>query len=416
MKYEWKDLEGKPFFDREKYWVSPFNFQTEEYRPFQGLSVEIHDCTLRDGEQTLGVSYSLDERVRIAEELSELGVSRIEAGMPIVSESIVKALKLLMRKNLPSKIFSFARAHEKDLQLTVDAGVRHVVIEHNVNPYICRNAYELDAGAVQERVAKAVRFAKEQGLFVTFMGWDLTRGDDMDFLYGIYRAAVVDGGADGITIVDTYGVAAPYACRLLVKKFRDWFPQTLIEFHSHNDFGWGVAGAVEAVAAGAGCIHTAVNGIGERTGNVATEQVAIALELGLKVSTGISLDRIKKASRLVSDITGMRVESNRPVVGDAIFKLETGVAAHILTKLPKGLNVGSVPFHSSVVGAPPLEVVSGSGSGRASVEFMLDAHQISLPSDQIDEVVERVKNESRIRRRILTQEELKDICAAVKGN
>lgn len=416
MKFEWKDLDGKPFFDRERYWVSPVNFQSEEYKPFQGLSVEIHDVTLRDGEQTLGVSYSLDERVRIAEELSELGVSRIEAGMPIVAEGVAKALKVLMRRNLRARIFSFARAHQKDLQLTIDAGVRHVVIEHNVNPYICRHAYELEAGAVQERIANAIRFAKENGLFVTFMGWDLTRGDDLDFLHGIYKAAVADGGADSITLVDTYGVAAPYACRLLVKKFRDWFPDTLIEFHTHNDFGWGVAGVVEAVAAGAGCIHTSVNGIGERTGNVATEQVAIALELGLKVSTGISLHRIKKASRLVSDITGMRLETNRPVVGDGIFKLETGVAAHVLTKLPKGFNVGAGPFHSSVIGAPPLQVVPGSGSGRASIEFLLEANNISLSSDQIDEAVERVKDESRLRRRILTNEEFKDICEKVAGN
>lgn len=416
MIYEWTDLEGKLYFDREKYWVSPLNFQSEDYDSFKGRSVEIHDVTLRDGEQTLGVSYSLEERIRIAEALAELGVSRIEAGMPIVSDSVVKALKVLARRNLPAKIFSFARAHEKDLQLTLDAGVGHVVVEHNVNPYICRHVYQLDLGAVEKRIAKAIRYAKDQGLFVTFMGWDLTRGDDLDFVRAVYKAAVIDGGADSITLVDTYGVTAPYACKSLVQLFRNWFPNTPIEFHTHNDFGWGVAGAIEAVGGGAQCIHTSVNGIGERTGNVATEQVAVALELGLKVSTGISLDRIKATSRLISDITGVAVEANRPVVGDGLFKLETGVAAHILTKLPTGMTVGAVPFHPSLVGAQSLRVVPGSGSGRASIEFLVELNNISLTSDQIDEVVERVKMESRLRRRILTGEEFKDICRQVTGS
>ena len=287
--YDIERLKGKPYFKDGSYWVSPFNFLIDEaIQDLKGKEVAIHDCTLRDGEQTAGVAFSVGERVRIAEALDGLGVSRIEVGMPPASPVIAEGMKQVVKRNLKAEVVGFVRTMNSDIDMAIDCGVKTVILEHIMNPFSCESAYGLEKAEVIDRIVSSAQYANEKGLKTIFMGWELTRGDDLDYIKDVYTALARDSKLDGLSVVDTVGVALPRAVGFIFKKLGEWLPGVPLEFHTHNEFGIANGAILEAVANGATVIHTAMNGLGERTGNAATEEVAMMLELLAGVKTGIN--------------------------------------------------------------------------------------------------------------------------------
>lgn len=414
--YSVRRLKGKPYFDNDGWWVSPFNFIDEVSNEYDGKDVAIHDVTLRDGEQTFGVAFSPEERVRIAEALDEMGVPRIEVGMPPASPDIQKGIELVLKRNLKAEIIVFIRTLKDDIDMSIDSGAKTVILEHITNPYACEAGYGLEKAEVIDRIISSILYAKENGLKTIFMGWDFTRGDDLDFIKDVYTAFAKEAQPDGIVIVDTVGVALPRAVRFIFRKLGEWLPNVPLEFHTHNEMGLANAGILEAVAEGARTIHTAINGLGERTGNAATEEVAVMLELMAGIKTGLRLDRLMDVSLLVENISRRKVPSNKPIVGRGLFDLETGIGVDLHRKLEMaGFNVTMQAFLPQIVGQDPVRLVLGKNSGAATVEYFLDKHGFEATKDQIKEITDRVKHEGRLQRALLTESQFVKICEVVLG-
>ena len=408
-------LKGKPYFKNGAWWVSPFNFIIDEVsNDFKGKKVTIHDVTLRDGEQTFGVAYTPEERVRIAEALDELGVPRIEIGMPPASPVILEGMKQIVKRNLKAELVAFVRTLKSDIDMAIDCGVRTVILEHIMNPYACELAYGLDKAAVIDRLVSSVRYANENGLKTIFMGWELTRGDDLDYIKDVYTTLIREARLDGLVAVDTVGTAIPRAIRFIIRKLGEWLPGVPLELHTHNEFAIANAGILEAVAQGASVIHTAMNGLGERTGNPATEEVAMMLELLVGVKTGIALNRIKYVSSVVENISHRPVPRNKAIVGDGLSDMETGIGVDLYRKFEKaGFDVSIQPFMPEVIGQEPFKLVLGKNSGRATTEYFLDKLGFEATDDQIKEITERVKYEGRVQKSLLTEQQFANICKEV---
>ena len=397
-------LQGKPYFDNDAKWVSALNYLPEAMEGFSE-SIYIYDVTLRDGEQTPGVTFREDERVRIACALAELGVKRIEAAMPITSQGAVNALKRLNKMELPAEIVSFARANKDDIQLSVECGSKYILIEHSVNPYFCEYAYKLDKGALIDRIASSIRMAKDAGMHVTFMGWDFTRSP-LEFTHDLYEQVFSLVRPDALALVDTYACATPFAVEFVFRKFKEWFPYMPLEFHVHNDFSLGVASSMAAVKAGARGIHTAMNGIGERTGNVATEEIACAFEILMGIKTGVKLEKIQAIAQLVSEISKVPIHPSKPIIGSRLFDIESGVITHYNSIMQaKGINPVPVPFLPSVVGREPMKYVIGKGSGKVTVEFFLEKNGRKATTDQMELILEKVKEEAYITKSLLSEKQ-----------
>lgn len=415
-KYDLERLKNKPYFNNDGWWVCPFNFTEDVNKELKDKKVSIHDVTLRDGEQTFGVSFSPEERVRIAEALDEMGIHRIEAGMPIASPEIKEGIKQVIKRNLKAEIAVFIRTLKEDIDISIDCGAKTVILEHTTNPYACEAGYGLNKAQVIDRIVTAAQYAKEKKLKTIFMGWDLTRGDDLDFIKDVYTAVVRDGKVDGVVVVDTFGVALPKTIRFVFRKLREWIPNVPLEFHTHNEFGLANGAILEAVIEGAGFIHTAINGLGDRTGNAATEEVVMMLELLGKINTGIALDHIKNVSLLVENISHRRVPPNKPIVGQVLRYLETGIGVDLSKKMKRaGFNLAIEPFMLGLVGQDPLKLVLGKNSGATTIEYFIDKQGLRATKDQIKEITGRVKRESRIQHAILTEDQFAKICREVIG-
>ncbi len=394
-------LAGQPYFDNNKFWVSPMNFLEENIKDYPA-KVQIHDCTLRDGEQTPRVTYVKAERIRIAEQLDKLGVDRIEIGMPIISEDLRDAIKEVMQRDFKSRIVSFARAHPEDVRLTIECGVRDIIIEHSVNPYMCQYAYKLTPDELLTRVSTNIGTAVKAGLWVNFMGWDFTR-TPLEFSRKVYQAAV-DAGANALTLVDTFSVATPKAVGYIFRKMREWFPGVQLEFHVHNDFGLGMGAALAALENGCTVLHTAMNALGERTGNLATEEAATTLNLLLGGRTNVNLSLLNETAELVSDITGIYPNVNKTVFGRNCFGIESGVVSHYADAMRKmGIKPAACPYLPQVVGREEQDYFIGYLSGRVTVDHYLEKNNISATPEQREAILEAVKAECLVRKALLPE-------------
>jgi methanogen homocitrate synthase len=414
--YDIERLKKQRHFKEDKYWASPLNFIPENNLGLDGRKVKIHDVSLRDGEQTSNLAFSLNDRIRIAEALSDLGVARIEVGMPIISDEVRQGIKKIISLNLDAEIVTFCRTDKLDVDLAEECGAKKIIVEHVMNPYLIEQAYGIPKEAVIENCIEVIRYAQSKGIETTFMGWDLTRADDMDYLHDVYTKIFANCAPASVVLVDTLGCAMPRAAGYLVKQFREWLPDTIIEYHNHNEFGLANAGVLEAVAAGAEIVHTSVNGLGERTGNAATEEIVMMLEVLAGVDTGVNTERLMETSILLANLSNQTIPRNKPIVGRGLFDMESGIAVDIMRKFQTtGFNVPEVSgaYAASLVGQDDGRPVLGKNSGRATISYFLEKLGMSASKDQIADIVERVKAEGRIQRRLLSETQFKAICKKV---
>ncbi len=411
-KFTFEHLQSEPYFDKEKIWASPLNYIPAYGQPLKE-SVYVHDVTLRDGEQTPGVIFSLDERIKIGKALSELGVARIEAGMPVVSEQVAESIKRLVNMKLDAEVVTFCRAHVDDIEASLRCGVSGVVVEHTVNPYLCKYAYGLSEEALMDRLISCVSRAKSEGLHTTFMGWDFFRSP-IEFTKKVYSTVVKETKPDGIVLVDTFGVATPLTVYHVFSEFRKMFPDINLEFHCHNEFGWATGAALSAIAAGADGVHSAINGLGERTGNLSTEETAVALEVLFGVKCGVKLEKLADICKLVADVSGLPLSANKPVMGERLFWAESGVVTDVFTKLAQhGVKPAMTPYIPEIVGREPTEYVIGKGSGSATIRFYLNKHGIAATDEQINSMVSAVKSLAYEKKGLVSEEELLEIARGV---
>lgn len=374
------------------WFTSPWNFVPEVLTGLAPRSVRFHDVTLRDGEQQAGVEFTRDDKVRIAHLLADAGVHRIEAGLPAVSPSDEQAIRDIVNEGLPAEIWAFSRCMVDDVKRAADCGVRGVVMEIPSSDHIVQWAYRWPMERAIDLAITATRAAHEAGLQVSFFPIDATRADITDFLDLIERIAR-DGWMDYLGLVDTFGVLAPHSVPFLVRKVRERVSVPL-ETHFHMDFSLGVANTVLAVAAGAEVVQTTVTGIGERAGNTPLEDTVLTLLTMYGIDTGIRTDRLTDLSRSVLDMARVQIPSNRPIVGERLFNIESGIITTWFKNASAGHLLEVAPYLPALVGQKPLQPVLGKGSGLDSILIALDTLGRSASDEQMTELLTRVKARS----------------------
>ncbi len=391
--------------DRSLIWTSDINERTIDTSPFEGRRIGIYDTTLRDGEQTVGVVLSPDDKLAIAIALDGLGVDRIEAGFPRVSDDDVKAFELIMAAQLKAEIWGFSRAVPADVEQLLELGVTSAVIEAPLSDGKLA-AYGMDRDTVMGRVVTAVEHAAANDVTVCFFGVDGTRADPL-FLADVYQAAV-EAGAQELAVVDTLGIAAPEAAASMIEAVREWVgPDIPLHWHGHNDFGLATACAIAAVRAGADWIQGAINGMGERAGNANLAEFALALDALYHGSTGLRFERIAEVSELVRDRSGYVLEPYKPVTGENLFVRESGAVAAQFHD-PSAIE----PYSSEITGAR-RGIVLGKKSGIASIEIKLDELSIEVPEERRAELLAAVKVRGATKRGIVTDDEFRQLVAGV---
>lgn len=397
----------------DRYWVTPYNCLTDMTRQFDlPKAVHIHDATLREAEQAPGIVLKPDEKIAIALALDRLGAYSIEL-FPAVSECDQEVVKALCAMSLKSRIYCLARCEQKDIDIAGDCGAKSLVIEGNANPWSCKATWDKDEKAIIKGFVDAIKYAKQNGFSVTCMPWDDFRAP-LDFLERLYKTIVLDGGADEVVLVDTSGNSLPWTTVWLVKKLREWLPGTPVQMHAHNEFGLATSVMIAAVTAGASTVHTCINGLGNRAGNAATEEVAMGLEILLGVPTGIKLDQLMPVSELVADLTKVKVPANKAIVGDNLFTYQAGLSIFMFEKMKaKGRPHGYVPFVPELIGRDGHRTVLGKNSGKTSVRLKLEEFGIKTSPEQLAEITVRVKQESILRKGDISPSVLKSIAALV---
>jgi isopropylmalate/homocitrate/citramalate synthase len=362
--------------------------------------VGFYDTTLRDGEQTVGVVLTPEDKLELARGLDELGIERIEAGFPRVSEDDRRAVELIRDAGLSAEIWGFSRAVEADVKALVELGVQASVIESPISD-LKLEALGVDREAMLERIVYAVSFAAEQGVTVAFFGVDGTRADP-GFFETVYKTAV-EAGAREVVVVDTLGIATPEAVADLVGRAHDWFPEIAIHFHGHNDFGLATAAAVAAVRSEARWIHGTINGMGERAGNANLAEIALALRGLYGVETKLRLEKVRAFSERLRALSGYELEPYKPLVGENLFTRESGAVASQFHDPP-----AIEPYSSAVVGAD-RRIVLGKKSGLDSIRIKAEELGLDLDDESQRELLVRVKELGTQKRGLVTDDEFRKL-------
>jgi isopropylmalate/homocitrate/citramalate synthase len=364
-----------------------------------GGKVGLYDTTLRDGEQTVGVVLDPQQKLEIARLLDELGIDRIEAGFPRVSEDDWEAVRLISDAGLKAEIWGFSRAVPADLEALVELGVKASVIESPISD-LKLDAIGVSRDKMLGRITGAMQFAAEHGIHAAFFGVDSTRAEP-GFYEQVYKAAV-DAGAKEVAVVDTLGIASPEAVADLVGRTVEW-TDVPVHFHGHNDFGLATAAAVAAVRAGASWVHGTINGMGERAGNANLGEVALTLRALYGVESNLRLDRIREVAERVRELSGYRLEPWKPVTGETLFRRESGAVASQFHDPP------SIEPYSSDLVAAERGIVLGKKSGIDSVRIKAEELGLDLPEERRAEVLAQVKALGARKRGLVTDEEFREL-------
>lgn len=381
MKQPWKT---------DQWFVSPWNYMAEVTKEFQfAQRIQVHDLTLRDGEQQAGLCFRKDEKVRIAEKAAELGVHRIEAGTPVVSKEDEAAIREIVRRNLGPQIFALARCRVEDVQRVVDTGVTGAIVEIPCSEHMLEYAYHWSLERAIELSVEATRYAHEQGLYVVFFPIDSTR-TEMDWYLDLIEQVARHGHMDALALVDTAGVLSPHAIPYLVRKTQERIDRPL-ECHFHNDFGLGVANTLSALASGVSVAHLTSLGIGERAGNASLEEAVVALLTLYGQDLGLRYELLREYSLLVRQVSGVRVPSNQPIVGDTVFQMEAGIITDWYKNVGEEHLLEVFPFLPELVGQPRESVILGKKSGTSSIDLWLERMGRDADREERLEILQRVK-------------------------
>jgi len=370
----------------------------------KALNIEICDVTLRDGEQTPGVSFTCSEKQEIAGMLDAIGVEVIEAGFPIVSENERECVKAITRMGLDARVCCLARARQEDIDavLECDADIASIFIA--TSDRHIRYKYHCSRQEVTERALSMIDYARDHGLEVRFAAEDASR-TDTSILADLYRAAA-ERGALYSSFADTVGCMTPPEMYRVISGLAEVVPNRIC-VHCHNDLGCATANTIMAAEAGAFQLHTTVNGIGERAGNASLEEVLTILRLKYGIDR-YDLSLLNRISETVERISGLKVQKNKAIVGENAFSHESGI--HIAALLEDPLTYEYVP--PEMVGGE-RRFILGKHTGRHAIRHVTEKLGYELTPEEITGVLHEVKRRSEGKCSI-TPEVLLSIIGAVR--
>ena len=347
-------------------------------------SVRIFDTTLRDGEQTPGVSLTAEEKIKIARQLDKLGVNAVEAGFPIASKGERESVAAVAAAGLSCEVVGLARASRADVDAALDSQVGCVHVFLATSDMHLKYKLKLTREEVLRRITDSVTYAKSHGVLVEYSAEDATR-TDLEFLKEAYQAAE-SAGADRANITDTVGVSSPHAIDHITREIAASI-KIPISIHCHDDYGLAVANSLAAVEAGAVQVHVTVNGLGERAGNTSLEELVMSLHRLYARKTSIKTELLYETSRLVSTLTGVRVQPNKAVVGDNAFGHESGIHTHGITEMPLTYE----PYDPADVGRRRW-FQAGKHAGAHGISIQLAEAGYFPDKGQLMEILSRVKD------------------------
>jgi len=398
----------------DRWFTSPWNHDDEVASSYRfSPELQIHDVTLRDGEQQAGVVFTADEKVRIAEALAEAGVQRIEAGLPAVSDEDFQAVKRIAAAGLGAEVYAFSRCMTDDIMKAVDCGVDGVVTEVPSSRHLIELGYRWSVERAIALSVEATALAHENGLKVSFFPIDATRASLADYLNLVEQVAR-EGHLDGLGLVDTFGSLMPHAVERFVTVSRERL-DVPVETHFHMDYGLGVANSLIAAALGANVIQTTVSGLGERAGNTPLEETVLALLTCYGVDIGIRTEKLAGLSRTVCEIAGVEQPSNRPISGSRLFDVESGIITTWVRNVRDVDLTESFPYVPSLVGQSGPRIVLGKGSGIDNVNEALERTGIKASEEEKQAILARVKQRSIELKGLIDDADFRAIAEEVVG-
>ena len=370
--------------------------------------IKIVDTTLRDGEQTAGVAFANHEKVTIAQTLSDMGIDQLEVGIPTMGGDEKATIKAICKRDLKASIMAWNRAVIADIEQSIDCGVDAVAISLSVSDIHIQHKLKKSREWVLENMYNAVTYAKKNGLYISVNGEDASRAD-INFLIEFINLAK-EAGADRFRYCDTVGVMEPFTLRDTIEKI---YKATNfdIEMHTHNDFGMATANAIAGIVGGANHIGVTVNGLGERAGNAALEEVIMALKFVYGYETNIDTTRFREISKYVSQASGRELPIWKAIVGTNMFRHESGIHADGALKDPKNYEA----FDPSEVGLE-RQIVIGKHSGKAAIINKFREYEIELSNEEAESMLELVRQTSVRIKRNLFDKELVEIYKDLKNN
>ncbi|HEY9206067.1 MAG TPA: homocitrate synthase family protein [Candidatus Methanoperedens sp.] len=353
--------------------------------------IEICDVTLRDGEQTPGVVFTKQEKIAIAEKLDSIGVEVIEAGFPVVSSTEEAIVREIAHLGLNARICCLSRAVVKDLDVALRCDVDFVSIFIATSDLHLKYKYHKTFEEAQSCALDVLDYAKDHGLTVRFAAEDATR-TDINTLKSIFKSAE-EHGADYVSIADTVGILNPSTAFYLVSEIKKTV-KTKVCIHCHNDLGMAVANTMSGAEAGAFQLHTTVNGIGERCGNAALEELLV----GLRVQYGIDrydVSKLTDLSALVEEYSGLPIQRTKPIVGANAFSHESGIHVAAVLEEPMTYEL----FAPEMVGGK-REIIIGKHTGSKALKGVVQKMGYNLSREQMCSLLDKVKKCSEAKKKV----------------
>jgi homocitrate synthase NifV len=358
----------------------------------------INDTTLRDGEQAAGIVFTPEEKISLASLMDLMGIPELEVGIPAMGGSEAEAITAITQLGLKADLLGWNRAVRSDVEASLTCGLKRVHISVPVSEVQIKTKFKGDRFLVFSCLENTLKFAVDNGLFVSVGAEDSSRASE-EFLLEIASAAQ-EWGASRFRFCDTVGILNPVTTtqkvRNLVKEL-----SIPVEIHTHNDFGLATANALAGLQAGATSVNTTVNGLGERAGNAALEEIIMSLKYLYQVDLGVNTCYLRELSQLVIAASGHTLPPWKAVVGDNAFAHESGIHAHGVLENPQTYE----PFSPEEIGWQ-RQLVVGKHSGRHLVTNLLKQHGITLDRQEAQFVLDAVRSLSVKMKRSLTVDEL----------
>ncbi|HWJ03503.1 MAG TPA: homocitrate synthase [Verrucomicrobiae bacterium] len=358
----------------------------------------IVDTTLRDGEQTAGVVFANKEKIRIAKLLDEIGVHQIEAGIPVMGGDEQEAIKSIVKLGLKASIMGWNRAVIADIQTSINCGVDAVAISISTSDIHIQHKLQTTREDVLERMVKAAEFAHAQGMYISVNAEDASRSD-MDFLVQ-FATEAKKAGANRLRYCDTVGILDPFST---FDRIKTLIERTGIdvEMHTHNDFGMATANALAGVKAGANHVGVTVNGLGERAGNAALEEVVMALKVLEDTDLSFKTAKFRELSEYIALASGRDLPAWKAIVGTNMFAHESGIHADGVHKNPLTYEV----FSPEEVGLM-RQMVIGKHSGTSAIIAKFREYGRELTDKEANDLLPRVRTLAVELKRSLFDKEL----------
>jgi homocitrate synthase NifV len=373
------------------------------------MKIHLIDSTLRDGEQAPGVVFHTAEKLRIAELLDVAGVPELEVGTPIMGLQEIEDIKTITSAGFNFKTLAWCRATKADIDAAVKSGVERVNISFPVSE-IHLKAMGKGYNWVFSTLKEIMQYAAGYFSFVAVGAQDASRADKKFLNEFIFEANA--SGASRVRIADTVGILNPIGTASLFRRLHKLFPAIDFEFHGHNDLGMATANTVTALISGASSASLTVNGLGERAGNAALEEVIMALELSYKKSTGIDTSRFYELSQSVAEASGKILPDSKPITGKRVLSHESGIHTNILLNNRKTYQI----IDASKIGRTEDDFVFGKHSGKAAVIDFVKKHQLPINNRIAEEITNKIKYYSTIYKRPITGEEVTKFYSDIIGS